>query len=105
MFHYVSISVYDKSQNIHISLIIRKQSAVNTQLIQRLYIQYIDSILSVLSKFSSFKHLTISVAGQPVLCQPWSETPKAGFLMPLLIYLKAKFEQYDLRNVHKLIGL
>ena len=66
---------------------------------QRLYFRYIDSTITVLSKFKVSSLLPSSVVVLPGLCRTWSETSKTGFLAMLLIYwkaLKVRYWRYSL---------
>ena len=51
---------------------------------QRLCFRYIDSTISLLSKYEISSLWPSSVTVQPGLCQTWSETPKTGFLITRL---------------------
>ena len=54
---------------------------------QRLCFRYIDSTISLLSKYEISSLQRSSVAVQPSLCGTWSETPRTGFLKTRLIWL------------------
>ena len=51
---------------------------------QRLCFRYIDSTISLLSKYEISSLWPSSVTVQPGLCQTWSETPKTGILITRL---------------------
>ena len=85
----------------HMSLIMRKpafclcenkdadQLRGNREADQRLCFRYTDSTIPLLPKSEISSLYPSSVAIQPGLCRPCSETPKTGFLRTRLIFLKA----------------
>ena len=52
----------------------------NREADKRLCFRYIDSTIPLLPIYEILSFYLSSVAVQPDLCGPWSETPKTGFL-------------------------
>ena len=58
----------------------------NCEADQHLCFHYTDSTMPLLPKSESSSFWTSSVGAQVGSCQTWSENPKTGFLMTLLIW-------------------
>ena len=72
------------------------QPAHPRSLVSTFLVRCLDSIIHIVSISELSSSYLASVAAQAGLCQPWSQTPKTGFLVTRLKY------EYILRPIFRL---